>query len=64
MQQKISMDLLVCNSEDKISLDEIIQAVSSAYEKKAFSELIKLILSMLQEIIIGRALRRSSDAPS
>lgn len=64
MQQKISMDLLVCNSEDKISLDEIIQAVSSAYEKTAFSELIKLILSMLQEIIIGRALRRSSGAPS
>lgn len=63
MQQKISMDLLICNSEDKISLDEIVQAVSSAYESKAFAELLKLILSMIQEIIIGRILRKSVDAP-
>ena len=63
MQQKISMDLLICNSEDKISLDEIVQAVSSAYESKAFAELLKLILSMIQEIIIGRILSKSADAP-
>ena len=48
MQQKISMDLLICNSEDKISLDEIVHAVSSAYESKAFAELLKLILSIIQ----------------
>ena len=63
MQQKISMDLLICNSEDKISLDEIVQAVSSAYEDKAFAELLKLLLGMIQEIIIGRILIRSADAP-
>lgn len=64
MQQKISMDLLICNSEDKISLDEIVQAVSSAYESKAFSELLKLILSMIQEIVIGRILSKSPMAPA
>lgn len=63
MQQKISMDLLICNSEDKISLDEIVQAVSSAYENKAFAELLELILSMIQEIIIGRILSKSPEAP-
>jgi len=63
MHQKINMDLLICNSEDKISLDEIVQAVSSAYESKAFAELLKLILSMIQEIIIGRILSKSADAP-
>ena len=47
MQQKISMELLVCNSEDKISLDEIVQSVHSAYEDKAFAEILKLILGMI-----------------
>ena len=64
MRQKISMDLLICNSEDEISLDEIVRALSSAYENKAFSELLKLILSMIQEIIIGCILSRSPDAPA
>ena len=26
MQQKISMDLLICNSEDRISIDELVIA--------------------------------------
>ena len=34
MHQKMNMDLL-CHSEDKISLDDIVQAVHSAYEDKA-----------------------------
>ena len=59
MQQKISMDLLICNSEDKISLDEIVHAVSSAYESKASAELLKLILSIIQEIVIGRIQSKS-----
>ena len=63
MQQKISMDLVICNSEDKISLDEIVQSVSSAYENRAFAELVKLILCMIQEIVIGRILSKSSAAP-
>ena len=62
MQQKISMDLLICNSEDKISLDEIVHAVSSAYESKAFAELLKLILSIIQEIVIGHILSKSPMA--
>ena len=64
MQHKISMDLVGCNSEDRFSLDEIVQAVSSAYEEKAFGEILKLLLSMIQEIIIGRILSKSPDAPS
>ena len=63
MQQKISMDLVICNSEDKISLDEIVQSVSSAYENRAFAELVKLILCMIQEIVIGRILSKSAAAP-
>ena len=64
MQHKTSMDLVVCNSEDRFSLDEIVQAVSSAYEEKAFGEILKLLLGMIQEIIIGRILSKSPDAPS
>ena len=64
MQQKISMDFVMCNSEDRISLDEIVLAVSSAYEDKAFAELLTLILSMIQEIVVGRILSKSPDAPS
>ncbi len=44
---KISMDLLICNSEDKISLFEIVQAVFCAYESKAFAEILKLILDLI-----------------
>ncbi len=40
MQQKISMDLLNCNSEGDISLDEIVQDLYSAYESKAFARII------------------------
>lgn len=62
MQQKISMDLLICNSEDRISIDELVIALSSAYEKKAFASLLALMLSMIQEILIVRILSgKSSD---
>lgn len=33
MQQKICMDLLICNSEDKISLDEIVHTNSNEFER-------------------------------
>ncbi len=55
MQGKIGMNLMFCQADDGVSLDEIVRTVRDAYEKKAFSELLKMILQMVQEILIRRA---------
>ncbi len=55
MQGKISMDLSFCQSENGFSLDELIIKLADAYERKAFSELLKMILQLVQEILHGSA---------
>lgn len=50
MQGKISMDLSFCQSEEGFSLDELVSKLADVYERKAFSELLKMILQMVQEI--------------
>ena len=48
MQGKISMDLSFCQSEEGFSLDELVSKLADVYERKAFSELLKMILRMVQ----------------
>jgi hypothetical protein len=44
MQEKITLDLSYCLAETGFSLDELIVKLSDLFKKKAFSELLKLIL--------------------
>lgn len=62
MQSKISMDLLVCQSENGFSLDELVKKLSEAYENKAFSELLRTILMLTQEVLIFRILKEKKNA--
>jgi hypothetical protein len=48
MQGKISMDLSFCQSEQGFSLDELVLKLADVYERKAFAELLKLILQDAQ----------------
>lgn len=41
MQEKVNMDLLFCNSEDKFSCAELVMKIASAFEHKAIAELLK-----------------------
>jgi len=54
MQGKISMDLSFCQSEEGFSLDELVTKLADVFERKAFSELLKLILQLVQEILMYR----------
>ena len=56
MQGKISMDLSFCQSETGFSLDELVVKLGDVYERKAFGELLKMILQMVQEILMYRIL--------
>ena len=62
MQGKISMDLSFCQSETGFSLDELVTKLADVYERKAFAELLKMILQMVQEILIHRLLHGRLDA--
>lgn len=48
MQGKISMDLSFCQSETGFSLDELVVKLGDVYERKAFGELLKMILQMVE----------------
>ena len=62
MQDKISMDLSFCQSEIGFSLDELVTKLADVYERKAFAELLKMILQMVQAILIYRLLHGKQDA--
>ena len=62
MQGKISMDLSFCQSETGFSLDELVVKLGDVYERKAFGELLKMILQMVQEILMYRIFHGKTDA--
>ena len=62
MQGKISMDLSFCQSENGFSLDELVVKLADVYERKAFPELLKMILQMVQEILMYRIFHGKADA--
>ena len=61
MQGKISMDLSFCQSENGFSLDELVIKLADVYERKAFAELLKMILQMVQEILMYRIFHGKTD---
>ena len=62
MRGKISMDLSFCQSETGFSLDELIVKLADVYERKAFPELLKMILQMIQEILLYRIFHGKTNA--
>ena len=62
MQGKISMDLSFCQSENGFSLDELVVKLADVYERKAFAELLKMILQLVQEILMYRIFHGKTDA--
>ena len=54
MQGKVSMDLSFCLSEEGFSLDELIETLSDVFERKAFVELLRFILQLIQEVLLSR----------
>ena len=56
MQGKCNLDLSFCLSENGFSLDELVFRLGKLFEEKGFSELLALILNLLQEVLIQRLL--------
>lgn len=54
MQGKISMDLSFVQSEEGFSLDELVVKLAGVFENKAFTELLKMMLQMTQEVLMSR----------
>lgn len=54
MQGKISMDLSFCLSENGFSLDELVIKLADVFERRAFAELLRLILQLTQEVLMSR----------
>ena len=61
MQGKISVDVSLCQSGTGFPLDELVTKLADVYERKAFAELLKMILQMVQEILIQRLLHGRLD---
>ena len=54
MQGKISMELSFCQAETGFSLDELVEKLADVFERKAFAELLKMILQLVQEVLMYR----------
>lgn len=54
MQGKVNLDLSFCLANDGFSLDELVFKLGELFEKKAFSELLRLILMLVQEVLVMR----------
>ena len=57
---KVNLDLRFCLSNDGFSLDELVESLKGNFEEKAFSELLRLILLLVQEVLVGRSLNGNS----
>ena len=62
MQGKISMELSFCQAETGFSLDELVEKLADVFERKAFAELLKMILQLVQEILMCRIFSGKVDA--
>lgn len=54
MQGKSNLDLSFCLADNGFSLDELVFRLGELFEKKAFNELLRLILLLVQEVLINR----------
>ena len=54
MQCKYNLDLSFCLADEGFSLDELVFRLGELFEKKSFSELLRLILMLVQEVLLNR----------
>ena len=54
MQGKCNIDLSFCLADNGFSLDELVFRLGELFEKKAFNQLLRLILMLVQEVLISR----------
>lgn len=54
MQGKINLDLSFCLADNGFSLDELVVKLGELFENRGYSEVLKLILQLVQEILIWR----------
>ena len=57
MQCKVSMDLQFCLSEEHFSLDILVLKLAELFEAKAFAQILRLVLMLLQEVLVMRLLK-------
>jgi len=63
MQGKISMDLSFCQAETGFSLDELVEKLADLFARKAFPELLKMVLQLVQEVLLYRIFNGKPNAP-
>ena len=56
MQGKVNLDIDFFLSNDGFSLDELVYRLKGSFEEGAFSDLLRLILLLVQEVLISRSL--------
>jgi hypothetical protein len=52
MQNKISMETVIRQAENRFSLDELVKKVADSYENKAFADILKMNLQLTQEFLM------------
>lgn len=57
MRGKLTSDLLFSQAENGFSLDELVHELSYLFNNKGFSEILKLILQLTQEVLENRLLK-------
>ena len=60
MQGKCNLDLSFCLSDNGFSLDELVFKLGDLFEKKAFNEILRLILMLVQETLLSRIHEKKS----
>ena len=44
MRNKITMEMSICQAENRFSLDELVKKLADAFENKAFADILKMSL--------------------
>lgn len=59
---KVSMDLEFCLSEQQFSLDILVIKLSELFQSKAFCQILRLVLMLVEEILVLRLLKGRGEA--
>ena len=61
MHIKITMEMSICQAETGFSWDELVKKVADSYEKKAFSDILKMNLQLTQEVLMYQIFNNKSN---
>ena len=63
MCNKITLEMSICQAGNGFSLDELVKKEADSYEKKAFADILKMNLQLIQEVLMYRIFDGKSFAP-